>query len=82
MIERTRGRLAAAAVNNRHGEDPEKVDAAAARARELKRKGINASDIGKMLGRWLSIKFVGCTVQQRSSGLVRLRKICVPSAES
>ena len=51
MIERTRAGLAAAAANNRHGGRPRKVDAAAAaRARELKGKGISASDIGKMLG--------------------------------
>jgi len=51
MIERTRAGLAAAAANNRHGGRPRKVDdAAAARAKELKGKGINASDIGKMLG--------------------------------
>lgn len=51
MIERTRAGLAAAAANNRHGGRPRKVDdAAAARARELKGKGIIASDIGKMLG--------------------------------
>ncbi|MGZ4663129.1 MAG: helix-turn-helix domain-containing protein [Arthrobacter sp.] len=41
----------AAAANNRHGGRPRKVDdAAAARAKELKGKGISASDIGKMLG--------------------------------
>jgi DNA invertase Pin-like site-specific DNA recombinase len=46
-----RAELAAAAANNRHGGSPRKVDdAAAARAKELKGKGINASDIGKMLG--------------------------------
>lgn len=51
MIERTKAGLAAAAANNRHGGRPRKVDgAAAARARELKRKGISASDMGKMLG--------------------------------
>ena len=51
MIERTRAGLAAAAANNRHGGRPKKIDdAAAARARELKGKGIGASDIGKMLG--------------------------------
>lgn len=51
MIERTRAGLAAAAANNRHGGRPRKLDdAAAARARELKEKGINARDIGKMLG--------------------------------
>jgi DNA invertase Pin-like site-specific DNA recombinase len=51
MIERTRAGLAAAAANNRHGGRPRKIgDAAAARAKELKGKGISASDIGKMLG--------------------------------
>lgn len=51
MIERTKAGLAAAAANNRHGGRPRKVDdAAAARAKELKGKGISASDIGKMLG--------------------------------
>ncbi|MCO4265338.1 recombinase family protein [Pseudarthrobacter raffinosi] len=51
MIERTRAGLAAAAANNRHGGRPRKLDdTAAARARELKDKGINARDIGKMLG--------------------------------
>jgi DNA invertase Pin-like site-specific DNA recombinase len=51
MIERTRAGLAAAASNNRHGGRPRKVDdAAAARAKELKGKGISASDIGRMLG--------------------------------
>src|SRR6476661_5550535 len=51
MIERTRAGLAAAAANNRHGGRPRKVDdAAAARVRQLKGKGVSASDIGKMLG--------------------------------
>jgi len=51
MIERTRAGLAAAAANNRHGGRPRKVDdAAATRAKQLKGKGISASDIGKMLG--------------------------------
>jgi DNA invertase Pin-like site-specific DNA recombinase len=51
MIERTRAGLAAAAANNRRGGRPRKVDdVAAARAKELKDKGISASDIGKMLG--------------------------------
>ncbi|MEO3935090.1 recombinase family protein [Micrococcaceae bacterium Sec7.4] len=51
MIERTRAGLAAAAANNRHGGRPRKIDdVAAARAKELKGKGISASDIGKMLG--------------------------------
>ena len=39
------------AANNRHGGRPRKIDdAAVARAKELKDKGISASDIGKMLG--------------------------------
>jgi DNA invertase Pin-like site-specific DNA recombinase len=51
MIERTRAGLAAAAANNRHGGRPRKIDdAAAVRAKELKGKGVTASDIGKMLG--------------------------------
>lgn len=51
IIERTRAGLAAAAENNRHGGRPRKVDAAAAaKVHELKAKGINATDIGKMLG--------------------------------
>jgi DNA invertase Pin-like site-specific DNA recombinase len=51
MIERTKAGLAAAAANNRRGGRPRKLDAAvAARARELKGKGISAADIGKMLG--------------------------------
>ena len=51
MIDRTKAGLAAAAANNRHGGRPRKIDdAAAARAKELKGKGISASDIGKMLG--------------------------------
>jgi DNA invertase Pin-like site-specific DNA recombinase len=51
MIERTRAGLAAAAANNRHGGRPRKMnDAAAARARELKGKGIGVADIGKMFG--------------------------------
>ena len=51
IIERTRAGLAAAAENNRHGGRPRKVDhATAAKVHELKAKGINATDIGKMLG--------------------------------
>jgi DNA invertase Pin-like site-specific DNA recombinase len=51
MVERTRAGLAVAALNNRHGGRPRKVDdAAAARASSLKAKGLSASDIGKMLG--------------------------------
>lgn len=51
MIERTRAGLAAAAANNRRGGRPRKVDTAdAARAKDLKGKGISATDIGKMLG--------------------------------
>jgi DNA invertase Pin-like site-specific DNA recombinase len=51
MIERTRAGLAAAAANGRKGGRPRKVDdAAAAKARSMREKGINASDIAKMLG--------------------------------
>ncbi|AYE95824.1 invertase [Mycobacterium paragordonae] len=51
MIERTRAGLAAAAANGRKGGRPRKVDdAAAAKARNLRDKGINANDIAKMLG--------------------------------
>lgn len=51
MIERTRAGLAAAASNGRKGGRPRKVDdAAAAKARNLRAKGINANDIAKMLG--------------------------------
>jgi DNA invertase Pin-like site-specific DNA recombinase len=51
MIERTRAGLAAAAANGRKGGRPRKVDDAdAAKARQLRKKGITASDIAKMLG--------------------------------
>ena len=51
MIERTRAGLAAAAANGRKGGRPRKVDDAdAARARQLRQKGITATDIAKMLG--------------------------------
>jgi DNA invertase Pin-like site-specific DNA recombinase len=51
MIERTRAGLAAAAANGRKGGRPRKVnDAAAAKARSLRDKGITAADIAKMLG--------------------------------
>ncbi len=51
IIERTRAGLAAAAANGRKGGRPRKVDdAAAMKARNLRDKGINATDIGKMLG--------------------------------
>ncbi|OBK74823.1 AMP-binding protein [Mycobacterium sp. 1274761.0] len=51
MIERTRAGLAAAAANGRKGGRPRKVDdAAAKKARNMREKGINASDIAKMLG--------------------------------
>ena len=51
MIERTRAGLAAAAGNGRKGGRPRKVDDAdAAKARQLREKGITAADIGKMLG--------------------------------
>jgi DNA invertase Pin-like site-specific DNA recombinase len=49
MIERTRAGLAAA--NGRKGGRPRKVDDAdAAKARQLREKGITATDIAKMLG--------------------------------
>ena len=48
---RTRAGLAAAAANGRKGGRPRKVDdAAAAKARTLRDKGITATDIAKMLG--------------------------------
>jgi DNA invertase Pin-like site-specific DNA recombinase len=51
MIERTRAGLAAAAANGRKGGRPRKVDdAAAAKALNMREKGINATDIAKMLG--------------------------------
>jgi DNA invertase Pin-like site-specific DNA recombinase len=51
MIERTRAGLAAAAANGRKGGRPRKVnDADAAKARNLRDKGITATDIAKMLG--------------------------------
>jgi DNA invertase Pin-like site-specific DNA recombinase len=51
MIERTRAGLAAAAANGRKGGRPRKVDDAdAAKARQLRQKGIAATDIAKMLG--------------------------------
>ncbi|MCX5044677.1 recombinase family protein [Aldersonia sp. NBC_00410] len=51
MIERTRAGLAAAAANGRKGGRPRKVDdAAATKARQLREKGIPATDIAKMLG--------------------------------
>jgi len=51
LIERTRAGLAAAAANGRKGGRPRKVDDAdAARARQLREKGIPATDISKMLG--------------------------------
>jgi Resolvase, N terminal domain/Helix-turn-helix domain of resolvase len=51
MIERTRAGLAAAAANGRKGGRPRKVDdAAATKARSLREKGVNATDIAKMLG--------------------------------
>ena len=50
MIERSRAGLAAAAANGRKGGRPRKVDdAAAAKARTLRDKGIAATDIAKML---------------------------------
>jgi DNA invertase Pin-like site-specific DNA recombinase len=51
MIERTHAGLAAAAANGRKGGRPRKVDdAAAIKARRLREKGIDATDIAKMLG--------------------------------
>jgi len=51
MIERTRAGLAPAAANGRKGGRPRKVDdAAASKARSLREKGVNATDIAKMLG--------------------------------
>ena len=51
MIERTRAGLVAAAANGRKGGRPRKVDDAdAAKARQLRDKGIAATDIAKMLG--------------------------------
>lgn len=51
MIERTRAGLVAAAANGRKGGRPRKVDDAdAAKARQLRGKGIAAIDVAKMLG--------------------------------
>ncbi|MEZ0355438.1 recombinase family protein [Mycobacterium sp. SA01] len=51
MIERTRAGLAAAAANGRKGGRPRKVDDVdAAKAPDLRDKGIAATDIAKMLG--------------------------------
>jgi DNA invertase Pin-like site-specific DNA recombinase len=51
IIERTRAGLAAAAANGRKGGRPRKVDDAdAAKARNLREKGIAATDIAKMMG--------------------------------
>lgn len=51
MIERTRAGLAAAAANGRRGGRPRKLDdVATAKARSMRDKGINATDIAKMLG--------------------------------
>jgi DNA invertase Pin-like site-specific DNA recombinase len=69
MIERTRAGLAAAAANGRKGGRPRKVDDAdAAKARQLREKGITATDIAKMLGvsratvyRYLADDAVRCT---------------------
>ena len=50
MIERTRAGLAAAAANGRKGGRPRKVaDADAAKARQLREKGIAAGDIARMM---------------------------------
>jgi DNA invertase Pin-like site-specific DNA recombinase len=49
MTERIRAGLAAAAANGRKGGRPRKVDAAdAAKARQLREKGITATDIAKI----------------------------------
>jgi DNA invertase Pin-like site-specific DNA recombinase len=51
MIERTRAGLAAAAANGRKGGRPRIVDdAAATKARNLREKGVAATEIAKMLG--------------------------------
>lgn len=51
MIERTRAGLAAAAANNRKGGRRPKLDTAqAARARELRDRGMTAAEVGKVLG--------------------------------
>ncbi|BBY47639.1 DNA invertase [Mycolicibacterium arabiense] len=51
MIERTRAGLAAAAADGRKGGRPQKEDhSAVTKARSMREKGINASDIAKMLG--------------------------------
>ncbi|MFE2122421.1 recombinase family protein [Rhodococcus aetherivorans] len=51
MIERTRAGLAAAAANNRKGGRRPKLDTAQAiRARELRDRGMTASEVGKVLG--------------------------------
>ena len=51
MIERTRAGLAAAAANGRKGGRPRKVDDAdAAKARQLKEKGITGADIAEDVG--------------------------------
>ncbi len=51
MLERTRAGLAAAAANGRMGGRPRKVaDTDTAKARQLRDKGIAATDIAKMLG--------------------------------
>lgn len=51
LIERTNAGLAAARANGRQGGRPRKLnDAQAAKARQLKAKGVSVSDIAKMLG--------------------------------
>ena len=51
MVERTRAGLASAAANGRKGGRPHKLDEAqAARARELRGKGMTATEVGKVLG--------------------------------
>lgn len=51
LIERTRAGLEAAAANNRRGgRKPKLSDAQAARARELRAKGMTAAEVGKSMG--------------------------------
>lgn len=51
MIERTRGGLVAAALNNRRGGRPRKVnDKAAAKVRKLKQQGLSAPEIARAVG--------------------------------
>lgn len=64
LIERTNAGLAAARANGRQGGRPRKVDDAhAAKARQLKDKGVSVPDIAKMLGvsRATVYRYVGQT---------------------